>query len=88
MIDETLDQVKTQNHTIFNRLKLHMLGSPEIIWLDQPYEIARRQARALLSLIGSSFPQPITRSKLAFLIWSVISVVSVGHVITIISPIL
>lgn len=70
MVDETLYQVKTQNHTIFNRLKLHMLGSPEIIWLDQPYEIARRQARALLYLIGSSFPQPITRSKLAFLIWS------------------
>ncbi|MEZ4771332.1 MAG: hypothetical protein R2844_23300 [Caldilineales bacterium] len=50
------------------RLEIRLLGEPSIRWDGQPWEIARRQARALLYRLAAS-PEPVARSQLTFLFW-------------------
>ena len=49
-------------------LKILMLGTPKIIWQDQPFSLTRRQARALLFYLASDL-QPISRQQLNYLFW-------------------
>jgi DNA-binding SARP family transcriptional activator len=37
-----------------SKLRILLLGSPEILWNDKPYPIARRISRALLFYLASS----------------------------------
>jgi DNA-binding SARP family transcriptional activator len=49
-------------------LSILLLGSPSITWRDIPFQIARRQARALLYRLAVSI-EPVSRQQLCFLFW-------------------
>ncbi len=51
------------------KFQLSLLGVPEIVWLNQPFTLARRQARALLYRLANEM-QPVPRDQLIFLLWS------------------
>jgi DNA-binding SARP family transcriptional activator len=51
-----------------NELKIFLLGSPRLIWNDQPLMISRRQVRALLYRLAASL-KPVTREELYALLW-------------------
>lgn len=48
--------------------RLSLLGLPELVWQDQPFTLARRQARALLYCLADDL-QPVPRDRLVFLLW-------------------
>lgn len=50
------------------RLQISLLGVPEMVWLNQPFTLARRQARALLYYLADEL-QPVPRNRLTFLLW-------------------
>ena len=50
------------------RLDVRLLGEPSIQWDGHPWEIARRQARALLFRLAAD-TSPVPRSQLTFLFW-------------------
>ncbi len=50
------------------RLRLRLLGPPDVTWDGQPVTIPRRQPRALLYRLASQL-QPLAREQLHFLFW-------------------
>lgn len=51
-----------------NRLHIHLLGPPEVMWRGQPATLARRQTRALFYHLASA-TQPVPRELLFALLW-------------------
>src|SRR5262245_51606184 len=49
-------------------LRIALLGPPTLTWGDQPFAIARRQARALFYRIAAT-TQPVPREQLGYLLW-------------------
>jgi DNA-binding SARP family transcriptional activator len=49
-------------------LQIFLLGLPELRWQDQPFSLARCQARALLFYLADEL-QPVSRDRLTFLLW-------------------
>ena len=54
--------------TVAQQFKLFLLGVPKMVWQDQPFKLARRQARALLYFLAHEL-QPAPRNRLTFLLW-------------------
>jgi predicted ATPase/DNA-binding SARP family transcriptional activator len=48
--------------------RIALLGPPTLAWGDQPFVIARRQARALLYRIAAA-AHPVPREQLGYLLW-------------------
>jgi len=51
-----------------HKIQFLLLGVPEMVWLNQPFTLARRQARALLYYLADAL-RPIPRDRLIFLLW-------------------
>jgi predicted ATPase/DNA-binding SARP family transcriptional activator len=49
-------------------LRIALLGPPMLTWANQPFAIARRQARALLYRIAAT-GHPVPREQLGYLLW-------------------
>ena len=49
-------------------LSIDLLGSPRIIWQEQPLVLPRRQLRALLYRLAAA-AEPLAREQLCFLLW-------------------
>lgn len=45
-----------------------LLGTPSLVWKGQPFSLSRKQARALIYVLGETLA-PVSRDKLIFLFW-------------------
>ena len=51
-----------------DKLKILLLGSPEVVWQEKSYPIARRLSRALLFYLACH-PEPVSRGKILLTFW-------------------
>ncbi len=49
-------------------LGVYLLGPPRVEWAGDPWDIPRRQVRALLYRLAVQ-PDPVPRERLCFLFW-------------------
>ncbi len=50
------------------RFQIKLLGTPSLSWEEKPFSLSRKQARALIYVLGSTL-QPVSRDRLIFLFW-------------------
>ena len=50
------------------QFRIKLLGTPSLSWEEQPFSLSRKQARALIYVLGSTL-QPVSRDRLIFLFW-------------------
>ena len=50
------------------RFQIKLLGTPSMSWEEQPFSLSRKQARALIYVLGSTL-QPVSRDRFIFLFW-------------------
>ncbi len=51
-----------------DKLRILLLGSPDVIWREESYPIARRLSRALLFYLACQ-PEPVSRGQVLLLFW-------------------
>jgi len=50
------------------QFRIKLLGTPSLAWNGQPFTLQRKQARALIYVLGATL-EPVPRDMLVFLFW-------------------